>query len=417
MDTWDTIYKKIEGILKQERQGEAEDLTKEAFKLYPDNPEALYLLTRTFRERSQHQKAWEYYSLWRSSTFSDTIQEHYTPLFLYEKTILNYYVGSPKQEGLTDFIVSYNKGICASYTNLEYYVYPYTCHEIHHLPFKPIGDYHATSTSILPYGDTYLLNIRYVNYIIQPDSSYLMMENGILHPHHHIRTRNYNIIISKDFIPISDIHEMIPNEPPRHNTYIHGIEDIRLFYKDTSLHFIGASCEYSQNGNIQQVIGKYNIESHLLTNISQIHSPKGNDVEKNWIPIDECYIYSWHPFTLGYIEASEFKIKVTYDTPLFFQHMRGSTPTFLYEGFYYCIVHCIIDSRPRKYYHSLVKLDTNYIIQSYTLPLYFQNNHIEYTIGMVIKDDTLACIVSQNDTNPILVKIAMSTLTWIPIQT
>jgi hypothetical protein len=59
----------------------------------------------------------------------------------------------------------------------------------------------------------------------------------------------------------------------------------------------------------------------------------------------------------------------------------------------------------------------DYKIQEYTLPLYFKNNHIEYTIGMTIQDDTLITIVSQNDCNPVLVKIKLNTLKWIPIQT
>ena len=79
-----------------------------ALALYPDNPEALYFLTSLFRDKSEHQKAWKYYSIWRSHPFSDAIRAEFDPLFLHEKTILNYYIGCPKEEGLLDFIKYYN---------------------------------------------------------------------------------------------------------------------------------------------------------------------------------------------------------------------------------------------------------------------------------------------------------------------
>jgi len=223
---------------------------------------------------------------------------------------------------------------------------------------------------------------------------------------------------TRDFV-IGPLQEMTPDEPPRHDKQIHGLEDIRLYRRSTSsekIDFISASCEYSHNGNIQQVRGNYDVDSNTLTKITPIHSPKGHAVEKNWIPIGDFYIYSWHPFVLGRIEGSDFNEVLRYDTPPFFERMRGSTPLFLYEGSHYCIVHCIIESIPRKYYHSVVRL-VDYKIQEYTLPLYFKNNHIEYTIGMTIQDDTLITIVSQNDCNPALFKIKMNTLKWIPIQT
>jgi len=410
--TWDDVFTEIQ------ESSNAEELTMKALALYPDNPEGLYFLTSLFRDKGEHQKAWKYYSIWRSHPFSDAIRAEFDPLFLHEKTILNYYIGCPKEESLLDFVKYYNTGLTINYNNLEFYVYPFVS-EIQELAFPDMGDFHATSTSILPYMDGYVFNIRYVNYRIQPDSSYLMMENGHLHPYHHLRTRNYMCFATRDFV-IGPLHEMTPDEPPRHDKHIHGLEDIRLYRASSSsegeaIAFIAASCEYSHDGNIQQVRGTYDIGAKALTKITPLHSPKGHSVEKNWIPNNDCYIYSWHPFVLGRIEGSDFKEVLRYDTPPFFQQMRGSTPLVTHEGSQYCIVHCIIDSRPRKYYHSVVRM-VDYKIQEYTLPLYFKNNHIEYTIGMTIQDDTLITIVSQNDCNPVLVKIKLNTLKWIPIQ-
>jgi hypothetical protein len=409
-DSWDTLYREIHEHVSNDQMDKAEEVTLSALSLYPTKPEALYLLTSTFREKGMYKKASEYASLWDSS-----VDSTYNTLFLYEKMILHKKSGCSKQDALTDFISYYNTGLCADYNSLESYVYPFSSHEIRSLYFPHINDFQPTSTSILPYMDGYLLNIRYVNYRIQADSSYLMMENGILSPYHKLCTRNFKCLVSNDFIP-NHFEEMIADEPPRHQTNICGIEDIRLYDDGSNIRFIAASCEYSHDGSIKQVRGIYDVNSASLTNIVPLHSPRGHSVEKNWIPTGKTYIYSWHPFVLGSIEGSDFKTVLTYDTPLFFKHVRGSTTLVLHEGYYYAMVHCMIDSRPRKYYHSLVKLDTNYKLQAYTVPLYFQNNHIEYTIGMAIQDDTLICIVSQNDCNPILLKIRLNTLTWLSIQ-
>jgi hypothetical protein len=410
---WDIFYTEVQTAVSKKDYDRAESLTHQGLQLFPTMLDAVYLLTKVFREESRHQQAWKYYLI--GSAIDDEV---YTPLFLYEKTILNYYVGTPKREALLDFILFYNTSMQIGYENLEHYAHEFTSYEINPLPFPEMGDFLPTSTSILETNDGYLLNIRYVNYRIQSDASYLMMENGSLSPNHQLRTRNFCVYVTKDFAQISSQEEMIPVEPPRHDRNIHGIEDIRLFYEGGTIRFIAASCEYSHNGNIQQVTGIYSPDTYSLEDITPLVSPKGRDVEKNWIPTGEgSYIYSWYPFILGKLNGSYFETILEYDTPPFFQHMRGSSTLVRLNNLYYCMIHCMIDSRPRKYYHSLVRLDLEFKIQAYTMPLYFKKNHIEYTVGIAIRDGTLYSIVSQNDCNPILVKIYLNTLTWISIET
>jgi len=406
---WDTFYTEIQSSVSKKDYAHAEELTRQAFALYPEKVDAIYLLTRVFREESYHTKAWEFYLL--GSPHAD---EEHKSLFLYEKTILNYYVGTPKEEALLDFLEFYNNHMQISYDNLVHYTFPYTC-QTESLPFPPIGDFLPTSTSMLPTNDGFLLNIRYVNYRIQSDSSYLMVENGLSSGNHPLRTRNFTVRMTKDFKQNGPMDEMIPDEPPRHIRNIKGIEDIRLFYDEERIRFTAASCEYSHDGNIQQIIGTY---GSSLEDIQPLYSPKNSSVEKNWIPTGQgSFIYSWNPFVLGILDGPHFKETLRYDTPPFFEHIRGSSTLFFYEGDYYCIVHCMIDSRPRKYYHPVVRLNTDFRIQAYSLPLFFKTNHIEYTLGMVIQEGILYSIVSQNDCNPILVKIEMSSLKWIAIQT
>jgi len=335
----------------------------------------------------------------------------------YERSILSYYVGIPKEEALLDFMRSYSKYKNIEYKNLQFYVIPFPS-TITPLPVTEVPDFLPTSTSILPLSTGFLLNIRYVNYRIQSNGSYLMSENGVLSPHAHLRTRNFSM--ATDFTTFSSQTEMTIPVPPPHDRHIHGIEDIRLFRKGATIHWSGTTCEYSHNGLIQESQGVYDLETHTLSHITPMHSPRNAHVEKNWIPFNRAYeddsrfIYSWYPLTIGRVTDGRFHTEREIPTPYFFQHVRGSS-TLVWHNALYTMVHCVIETCPRKYYHMLVKLNDDYSIAAYTVPYYFVKNQIEYTLGIHIQDDTLICIASQNDCDPIVVRIPMKSLLWLTL--
>lgn len=335
----------------------------------------------------------------------------------YERSILSFYVGIPKGEALLDFVRSYSTFKNTDYGNLVFYTIPFTS-SVRPFPVPVIDDFLPTSTSILPYQGRFLLNVRYVNYRIQSDGSYLMSEGGALSPHHHLRTRNF-FLVTDDFSTSAPLEEIVPDIPPIHDRNIHGIEDIRLFRKGSVIHFSGTTCEYSHNGCIQQIQGVYDIENKRLTALRPMISPHNHHVEKNWIPFNRAYeddsrfIYSWHPLTIGRVTDGNFHIEHEVQTPYFFKHVRGSTTLVSYMNTLYTMVHCVIETCPRKYYHSLVTIDPVTYAVKYTVPYYFVKNHIEYTLGMYIADSIVTCIVSQNDCDPVSITIPMDSLLWV----
>jgi hypothetical protein len=362
-------------------------------------------LVQQLRLQGKNQEAWAIYL---------TVQGDPAAM-AYERSILSYYVGVPKEDALLDFMRSYSLYKNLDYGNLLYYVIPFRS-SIYPFPVEPIDDFLPTSTSILSLGDTLLVNIRYVNYRIQPDGSYLMSEGGTLSPHHHLRTRNFCVRTDHSLKFLTRPEELIPEIPPLHNRHIHGIEDIRLFRKGAIIHFSGTTCEYSHNGCIQEIQGIYDVNK--LT-ISHMVSPYSANVEKNWIPLNRAYeddsrfIYSWHPLTIGRVTDGNFHVETTVETPYFFKHVRGSTTLVCYKGELYCMVHSVIETCPRKYYHLVVKLSMSYELLAYSVPYYFVKNHIEYTLGMHIADGQITCIASQNDCDPIIVRIPLDSLLWI----
>jgi hypothetical protein len=244
-----------------------------------------------------------------------------------------------------------------------------------------------------------------------------MSEGGQLSPTHHLRTRNFFLLT--DFSSFSSLEEILPDVPPTHDRNIHGIEDIRLFRKGSVVHFSGTTCEYSHNGCIQQIQGVYDVENRRLTGLSPMLSPYNHHVEKNWIPFNRAYeddsrfIYSWHPLTIGRCTDGQFHVEHQVETPYFLKHVRGSTTLVSYRNHLYTMVHCVIETCPRKYYHVVVSIDPVTYAVGHTVPYYFIKNHIEYTLGMYIVDSTIICIVSQNDCNPVILRIPMDSLLWV----
>jgi len=392
-----------------------------AYDMNKNRSENLYFLTRIFRENSLHYKAWHYLQLGISVKKPDEVlfleSEVYDHLFEYEKTILNYYIQPHKKnESLLDLITYYNKHGGHTYSNLQFYVQPAPIKNLRQLPFPPKGDYVATSTSIYHKqpDDTYRLNVRYVNYRIQHDGSYLMMKDGILSRDHAVKTRNFTILMDSEFQPLTELQEMTPAFPSLRDVHIQGLEDVRIYKTNDQLKWIGTSMEYSFNGKIGQIRGTYNTTLNTLEDPEPLIPHKDSECEKNWIPIQDEIIYCWKPLTIGKITNSTFVPTFSQETPRYFEHVRGSSNVVEYKNSLWTMTHTVMYVTPRKYYHQLMRLNKDSKrLEVYSLPFYFKTNHIEYCLGIELRNETLCAIVSQNDTDPILVTIPLAELTFV----
>jgi len=421
-EVWYSMYQISRVYFELNKLTEMEYWGMRAYDHNKNRSENLYFMTQKFRERSQHHKAWHYMQLGKQISKPNELLflevEVYNHLFDYEKTILNYYIEPHRRrEGLMELINYYNNHGGHCYSNMEHYTDPIKHISVKQLPYKQIGDYVATSTSMLRQPDnSILLNVRYVNYRIQHDGSYLMMENGILSRDHNVKTRNFVLHCDANMNPLSPMEEMVCKMEVKHHVHIQGLEDVRI-YRDQQtnlLKFIATTMEHSYNGKIRQLVGDYDIAANQLINGVSIRPPGGveNDCEKNWIPLgNNNYIYGWHPYRIGSIQDDKLVITSSKQTPRFFEHMRGSSNVVEYNDALYALTHVVMYTTPRKYYHQVVRLNkTTYTLEAYTNPFYFCKNHIEYCLGIDIKDNVLTAIVSQNDSNPVVVAIDFSSL-------
>ena len=393
----------------------------QAFKYRKARSEPLYALCRYFREVGQQVKSMHYYLLGRNIPYpkddvlfiENAVYEKY--LFDYEFTILQYYI-FPNERPLglkrcVEYLNSYGYLEESVYSNIDHYMPRLLDYgQLVKLDFPKQGDFTATSTALIKYKDEILANVRYVNYRIEPDGSYMMCENGVFKREHYVRTKNALIKFNKKFEQESNIIMMKEevNDSLRKDTNILGFEDVRLYVDDNKLKCIGTSREYNNiNDTNAMVILDYDNENNEMKNINIIVPPMPDvkECQKNWIPVDDKIIYKWHPLQIGVIKNSKLFLIKSLDTPKFFRHLRGSSNVFKYNKQNWVITHGVKFSTPRKYYHVLVILDENYKLVKYTIPFYFNKFAIEYCLGLIIEDDFMYITASQNDKDPIITKV------------
>ena len=403
-----------------------------AFEYHPKRAEPLYHLTRYFREKSQHYKAYHYYLKGKDIPYPKDdllFVEHgvYNGLFPYEATILDCYVtGKSKQDSLADLIGYINKGfthyIDNVWSNMPFYVEPLTSEryrgEYSRLVIKDHDEYRASSCSLIPYSSDplkrYVMNIRMTNYDITHTGAYIMRC-----PQNKVKTRNARLFLNASYQPTEE-RLVLKEEYERHESNIEGLEDVRLFRYQGQLRFTASCKNAAADGRIRMAMGTYHAEQGILQDVQLIEGPNRSECEKSWIFVEDTYlekgkgkmnfIHGWNPLEIGAVEGDRLEIHTRYDTPSFFSRCRGSSPIVEYEGKLYCVTHIVRYSSPRVYSHMVLQFNKQMRLEQYTIPFCFRNNKIEYCLGFHIKNDTCFFVFSENDTSPGTIDVPLSNL-------
>ena len=428
------------------------------YNLNNKRPEPIHLLTKVFREKGLNFKSYHYYKIGKNiindkktilavdileivdnvkiisndnCIFNEQNKQLeelfiernvYTFLFDYNYCIIHYWIFTNERiDGLKQIINYVNK-----YTfnesnmndNIEFYIQRLGNNgNITKLDVPIINNYICSSPAIIKYNNKIIVNLRYVNYRIQPDGSYMMYEGDSFLHHNDVKTLNgliymdnkYNILTN-----VSIFNEKLENTPT-FATHIKGLEDIRLFEFKNKIHYIATTREYSYCNTNRIIMGEYDITTMKFKNNVCLYPPHETYCEKNWIPLPTnndtlLFIYEWHPLQIGKLDKNnKLEIIIKNNMPSFFKHYRGSTNFCEYEGQLWCITHGVKYTTPRKYYHQFVVLDKNtYKLIKYSIPFYFNNFSIEYTVGLLIDDTHVVILFSQNDKDASLLKIKIN---------
>jgi len=389
-----------------------------AYNYRKNRAEPIYELVKYFRDTSQHYKAYHYYLIGKSISYpKDDIlfieKNVYDYSFDWEYSILQYYV-FPKErlDGLKNILNYYNNhsyNIELTFNNIEHYMFrliddgTYSPLDI----ITPVcdNDFKPSSISLLEINDKILANIRYVNYNIESNGSYTYKNGKVM-------TKNAYMYLNNELEPISSVNFMNDklNDLSSKDSLILGLEDVRLFYNNGKVKYTAVTSEYSYTDKIRIITGEYNCEKkEFINNICMI-PPTDTDCEKNWVTVNDKFIYQWNPLQIGELKNNKLEIIKTINTPKFFDKYRGSTNAIEYNNEYWFVTHGVMNCSPRKYFHQVVILNKDYNVVKYTVPLYFNTFAIEYCLGLIIINETLCFTVSRNDSNPIIVRIKLKNI-------
>jgi len=409
-----------------------------AHEFHPRRAEPLYHLTRYFREKSQHYKAYYYYLKGKDIPYPKDdllFVEHavYHGLFPYEATILDCYVtGKSKQDSLSDLIRYLNQRhphfIDNVWDNMPFYVESLVSEryrgQYSKLLIKDHDEYRASSCCLVPYSATdpmkrYLMNIRLVNYDID--------SRGVYHmrcPQSKVKTRNARLFLNAAYQPTEERFTLV-EDYERHESNIEGLEDVRLFYHEGQLRFTASSKNITADGRIVIACGEYRAEEGRIQKVRVLEGPQPSDCQKNWIYVPNAalaeveaakgkmnFVYGWNPLEIGAVQDNgTLEIHTRYDTPAWFGRCRGSSPLVEHEGRLFCVVHLVKYVSPRIYSHAVLQFHPRTMrLEQYTLPFCFRNNKIEYCLGLHIKNDMCFFVFSENDSSPGTIQVPLSHL-------
>ncbi len=377
----------------------------EAYNHHPGRAESLYEIVKHYRIKGKYTLAQRFLDIAKTIHYpsNDMLfikKGVYEYELDFEQSILAFYTGFPLN--YMRYLDLLGKGIHtqALLQNYQFYAkkliqiggsdIDFTDSQI--IPVRGLEEpLRSSSPSILPDGNGYIMNVRYVNYTINKDGGY-----DFKHSDGKIITLNRVYTLDKEFrIQESHMFDAIENESLRYM----GIEDVRLFRHQGDIRFLGTVEHIT--GLITVGKGVYDRSLRFLRSTA-LDSPNSRRCEKNW-----CYthmstgqlrvVYEWSPLTL-YTEDMELVSKDT-GVPPFFQHVRGSSHGFLLGEDIWFLCH-VVDcySRPRHYYHLFIILDANTLTYKRHSSMFkFHGNPIEYALGLIVEKERILISYSRMD--------------------
>jgi len=250
--------------------------------------------------------------------------------------------------------------------------------------------------------NTYIINIRWVNYNLNNDGTVLNMAlpKGI--------SLNSRFETDRNFIKSSDEIFLEENYTIEKNYNYIGLEDMRIFnYMDTIYYTA------SHYDNINKIISisadNYNLnnlEYKLNRNIIIPQFNNTNRIEKNWVYVNYKnslhMIYAWYPITLCEINFNKKTLDIIeykYNIPEFFKDTKGSTCGFIFNDEIWFVLH---KSQLSNYQHYFAVFDLNMNLLRYSELFKLNNNRVEYCIGLIIEKKRTILSYSLLDSNCII---------------
>jgi len=390
----------------------------EGYDYYPERLEGIYEMIKHYRLISKHKLAEIFYQLAKKildknhnrSGYLFLHNDVYESRIYYEYSILAYYFGitNINDEAVKLFNNSKDETeVNSVLQNMKFYKDVLIKKNTILLDNKFIKNINneetvltSSSSCLIPNqtNDGYHMNVRYVNYYITENGSYINCDKYIITANNYIEyDTDLNIKNQKMLTLIFDNRQYI------------GIEDVRIFNDVETNKIIFAGTGFHKNNRLGIVTGEYNFEQGYLNYKEITQNFNNTHCEKNWVFVDyngsSHIVYDWSPLKICKINSNDqLDVIITKEMPALFSRTRGSTCGFKYykkinennngnitidilDTEIWFVTHIVSYESPRHYYHVIAVFDSNMNLLRYSAPFKFEGEPIEYCLSIVVEDD------------------------------
>jgi len=400
-EVWYSYYRIGISYKKLNRINDAIITWLDGYNYYPHRLENLYEIIHHYRNTSKHKLVYKLYEICKQ-TLEQKHQIHnylflynsvYTYLLYYEYSIIAAYIGIKNINNEIIQILNNSKEDSLNYnlfSNMKFYkdilkpieVIDKFDGSVEFLLNDELCNYKSSSSCLIPNKDApgYHMNIRYVNYYITDNGSYLNCDKNIATVNRYIELdSNFNITNDKYF-----------KETDTTRRYV-GIEDIKIYNDEFTNQKLFIGTGFHKSNNIGIVSGVYDTNRDMLEHNELYTSFSNNACEKNWVytPYNNSthIIYDWHPLKICKLNQNVISVVKEQPMPHIFKYIRGSTCGVKSNNEIWFITHLVSYEEPRHYYHMFVVFDESMKLLRYSAPFKFEGTPIEYCLGFIIEDN------------------------------
>ena len=406
--------------MKTGQDGEAIFAWMNGYNHHTSRSETIYEICKYYREKGKNKLAMAFCKLGMDIPYpeNDSLFIHkdvYETGFDYELSILGYYNNYPDTyKVFTRLMNKSNQSYNNLLSNYKFYVpklsvEKYMTHKIGGINLKDTiticgttYQMNGSNPCIFKMGDTYMINIRFVNYTLNRDGTYSFTVND-----GKIVTVN-KIFELDEHLNVKDIVVMLV--PNNNDLRYVGIEDIKPYHAGKSVIPFMGTCQHPVNHKLYCGYGEIDMTdmSNISTNISYspVNTPYNRDCEKNWVFYDDYkVVYQWNPLTLGKIVKKDnelmFEKEKELPMPPFFQQVRGSTNGCTLGNEIWFICHVVEYCQPREYYHFFAVFNKDTMeIKRWSNLFKYEGEKIEYSLGLIVEEERIIVSYSKWDSTP-----------------
>ena len=427
-EVWHSYFRIALCYMNQQKMPDALWYFMEGYNIYPERLEGLYELIKYYRIKGKNKMAFAIFNMCKEYLDEKTNRDGYLFLYndvykfkiFYEYTIIASYNGIKLINDEVIKVLNYNNNEGERnnlLSNIKFYKHILQLKSKYILDNSIVTEinnekvvFTSSSSCLIPNNDKsgYKLNVRYVNYLINENGSYLNCDNHIISVNKFIELDNNFKVIKEEWFELDfDGRRYI------------GIEDVRIFYDKYKDKLIYIGTGYLQNNTIGIVSENYDLETKKLISNELNQTFNNSTCEKNWVFIDYKnqvnIIYDWYPLKICKLnDKNTISILEIKNMPKIFSKVRGSTCGFNYTKQIYnnnnnnnninninnnnikiyiedieiwFVGHIVSYENPRHYYHIISVFDSNMNLLRYSAPFKFEGEPIEYCLSIVVEDD------------------------------